>query len=217
MFTYNIKDDSYSYPAGYITWGDFHHLHSKDEQLQGNLRKAPKITYQSLHPGNRKQEFLLHYPLSMKQQLQILKVIFQSKKIFLVFLLFFKNGGLFQIPNNNLVQINLVMQLFVMMKTTLFRQLANWIKLWQKSPYFTLSKQTSALITTLCSQALLIDELIEEGLLYVLTSQLQIDPIECRCSQYGQMSGERFLVSLLEVQHSEIILACCSLIEHVGL
>ena len=51
-FTYNIKDYSNSCPAGYITWGDFHHLHSKDEQLQGSLRKAPKITYQSLHPGD---------------------------------------------------------------------------------------------------------------------------------------------------------------------
>ena len=38
-----------------VTWEDFHHLDSKDEQLQGNLRKAPKITYQSLQPGNRKQ------------------------------------------------------------------------------------------------------------------------------------------------------------------
>ena len=37
-------------------------------------------------------------------------------------------------------------------KTTFFRQLADWIELWQKSPYFTLSKQTSsALITTLRS------------------------------------------------------------------
>ena len=97
-------------------------------------------------------------------------------------------------------------------KTTFFRQLANWIELWKKSPYFTLSKQTSsALITTLRSQELLIDELIEEGYLYVLTSQLQSDPIECRFSQYRQMSGGRFLVSLLEVQHSEIILACRSL------
>ena len=60
---------------------------------------------------------------------------------------------------------------------------------------------------------MLIDELIDEGYLYVLTSRLQSDPIERRFSQYRQMSGGRFLVSLLEVQHSEIILACRTLIK----
>ena len=69
------------------------------------------------------------------------------------------------------------------------------------------------LSSQLCSQALLIDELIEEGYLYVLTSRLQSDPIEHRFSQYRHMSGGRFLVSLLEVQHSEIILGCRSLIK----
>ena len=109
-----MKDDFNSCPAGYITWGDFHHLHSKDEQLQDNLRKAPKITYQSLYLGTESKMFLLHCPFLMKQQLQVLKVIFLNKKTLLVFLLFFKNGGLFQILNNNLGQINLEMQLFVM-------------------------------------------------------------------------------------------------------
>ena len=47
----------------------------------------------------------------------------------------------------------------------------------------------------------------------MLTSRLQSDPIERRFSQYRQMSGGRFLVSLLEVQHSEIILACRTLIK----
>ena len=60
-------------------------------------------------------------------------------------------------------------------KTTFFRLLANWIELWQKSPYFTPPKQTSsALITSLRSQVLLTNELIEEGYFYVLTSRLQI-------------------------------------------
>ena len=43
--------------------------------------------------------------------------------------------------------------------------------------------------------------------------RLQSDPIERRFSQYRQMSGGRFLVSLRDVYNSERILACRSLIK----
>ena len=46
-----------------------------------------------------------------------------------------------------------------------------------------------------------------------MTGRLQSDPIERRFSQYRQMSGGRFLVSLREVYNSERILACRSLIK----
>ena len=45
-----------------------------------------------------------------------------------------------------------------------------------------------------------------------MTGRLQSDPIERRFSQYRQMSGGCFLVSLREVYNSERILACRSLI-----
>ncbi len=48
----NIKVDC---PAGYVTWGDLHKIYDKDSELKANLRKAPKLTYSSLHPGNKKQ------------------------------------------------------------------------------------------------------------------------------------------------------------------
>ena len=75
--------------------------------------------------------------------------------------------------------------------------------------------QTSkALILTLRAQAQLIDELLREGhYLYVIPRKLQSDPIEKRFSQYRQMSGGRFLVSLVEVKNSERILACRSLLK----
>ena len=44
----------------------------------------------------------------------------------------------------------------------------------------------------------------------VMTSRLQSDPIERRFSQYRQMSGGRFLVSLREVTNSERIVRCRS-------
>ena len=57
----------------------------------------------------------------------------------------------------------------------------------------------------------LVDEPLEE--VFVLAGRLQSDPIERRFSQYRQMRGGRFLVSLREVLNSERILACRSLIK----
>lgn len=79
---------------------------------------------------------------------------------------------------------------------------------------FTLTKQTtSALIITLRSQVMLIDELLNDGYNFIFTSRFQSDSIERRFSQYRQMSGGRFLVSLREVKNTERILSCRSLIK----
>ena len=54
------------------------------------------------------------------------------------------------------------------------------------------------------SQALLVDELLNDSYDFVVTVQLQSDPIELRFSQYRQMSGGRFFVSLREACRSLI-------------
>ena len=61
---------------------------------------------------------------------------------------------------------------------------------------------------------MLADELLNDGYDFVLRSRLQSGPIERRFSQYCQMSGERFLVSLREVLNTERILSCRSLIKN---
>ena len=60
---------------------------------------------------------------------------------------------------------------------------------------------------------MLVDELLEEEYLFVLIGRLQSGHIERRFSQYRQMSGGRFLVSLRDVYNSERILSCRSLIK----
>ena len=70
------------------------------------------------------------------------------------------------------------------------------------------------MINTLRSQAMLIDELLNDGYDYIVTARLQSDPIGSRFSQYRQMSGERFLVSLREVRNTERILSCRPLIKN---
>ena len=37
----------------------FYDIYELDEKLQGNLRKAPKLTYKATHPGNNKQDVSL--------------------------------------------------------------------------------------------------------------------------------------------------------------
>ena len=99
-------------------------------------------------------------------------------------------------------------------KLNFLEEMADFIEEWNKSPHFCLSKQTAhALITTLRAHAMLMKDLFEDGYQYVMTRRLQSDPIENRFSQYRQMSGGRFLVSLREVLSSERILACRSLLK----
>ena len=87
-------------------------------------------------------------------------------------------------------------------KPEFLRQFAEWLVEWQEerlrnSEKFTLSAQTSAaLIRTIKCQAALIEDLLEEGYDYVLTSRFQSDPLERRYGQYRQMSGGRFLISV---------------------
>ena len=68
-----------------------------------------------------------------------------------------------------------------------------------------------ALIWTLRTQADLLDELFMDDYKYILTACLQSDPIERRFSQYRQLNGGHFFVSLREVETSEKILLCQTL------
>ena len=42
-----------NFPAGFIQ--DLYDIYDKDKRLSANLNKAPKLSYQVLHPGNNKQ------------------------------------------------------------------------------------------------------------------------------------------------------------------
>ena len=40
---------------GIIRWSDLYDFHDNDKDLKGNLRKVPKLSYLTLHPGYNKQ------------------------------------------------------------------------------------------------------------------------------------------------------------------
>ena len=64
-------------------------------------------------------------------------------------------------------------------KKLCLRTLADQIEQWCQSLAFTLTSQTvSALTTTLCAHAMLIEDLLNEAYQYVITARLQSDPVE---------------------------------------
>ena len=60
---YNQGNIQLHCPEGYIDRTDLYNIYDKDKELEGNLRKTPKLSYQALHHGNNKQNVLLDLAL----------------------------------------------------------------------------------------------------------------------------------------------------------
>ena len=58
-FNFNINDIQCSSHNGYITWQNIHEIYDQDYSLKANLQKPPKLSYQSLDPGTKKQNVTL--------------------------------------------------------------------------------------------------------------------------------------------------------------
>ena len=95
----------------------------------------------------------------------------------------------------------------------LLRMISLWLEKWRDNKTLGLSRQTFDAFKTNRAIADLSSELLCESYEYVLTGRLQTDPLERRLSQYSQMSGGRFLVSLNEVLRSESIIKIKSMLE----
>ena len=163
-------------PAGYIRWKDLYDIYDLDKELKGHLRKSLKLSYQALHPGNKKQTSQSYLP---------------NRADVANFLTIFNT--LWTISNSkHRFTPNVLGNAIVLedKKAEFYRVLADWIEQWCDSPAFKLTAQTkSALVSTLRAQAILIDELLVDGYQFVRTARLQSDPIERRFCQYRQTSG----------------------------
>ena len=207
--------------SGEITWGLLYSLYDTDNKLQANLRKAPKLTYETLHPGHKKQNVQLALNIFEETTIAALKSYYPQRNDAIDFLKVIhswwtiSNSKTKYNTHNKLGNASIIGD----NKPEFFKKLADWLTLWQESQLpgsqkFTLTKQTSsALITTLQCTAALIEDLLNEEFQYVLTARFQSDPLERRFSLYRQMSGGRFLVSLIEVINSEKILSLKSLLK----
>ena len=215
-FDYEKDGISIHCPAGYIAWNDLHKIFEADAKLQSNLKKAHELTYRSLHPGNNKQNVNLALSIFHETTRAASECYLPDRQDVSGFLKIIDTWWLIcnskEITNPNPLG-NAIKPGDG--KTDFLEFLADWLEnWWNNCPAFTLTANTSdALITTLRAQSALIRELLSENYEFVLTSRLQSDPLERRFSQYRQMSGGRFLVGLREVQNSERILKCRSLIK----
>ena len=210
----NLGGEVVCSPAGFISWKDLHHIYDEDCKLPANLRKAYKLNYRVMHPGNNKQCVNLALAIFDETTIVAIKSYLPERKDMAGFLILILKWWTVVNSRKRFTSNKLGNAIIHGDgKTKFLRSFSDGIKLWSESPAFCLSKQTSdALVRTLQAQALLIDELSHDGYVYVIPRKLQSDPLENRFSQYRQMSGGRFLVSLCEVKNSERTLACRSLL-----
>ena len=201
---------------GYMSWGDLHKLYDHEQKLDANLRKADKLSYQGLHPGNNKQCVSLALAVFDDTTIAACKGLFPERKDMLMFLKLI-NVWWTCANSNSLYTSNPIANAMIPDDERLdfFIELSDWLESWAaECTNFGLSKQTfNALTLTLRSQSMMIRDLFADGFKFLRCRQLQSDPIERRFSQYRAMSGGRFLVSLREVQTSEKILKSRSLLK----
>ena len=193
---------------GIIRWSIFHRIHEHDLSIECHMLKAPKITSQSLHPGNNKQSFPLTLAIFDLTTTTAIRQYFPEEITTSSFLSLIYNWWLV-VNAKERFHPNIVGNALIASdgKIEFLRQFSDWLSAWRDSEKHGLSKQTfNARISTNRAIADLSSDLLNEGYNFVLTGRLQTDPLERRFSQYRQMSGGRFLVSLKEVYRSESII-----------
>ena len=179
------------------------------------MRKANKLTYKVLHPGDNKQSVPLALAIFDPTTSAAIESYFPESNAAAQFL---RLINLWWTISNSKQQFNMNFHRGDAAKAndckpTFLRKLADWFSEWKtqqpaNTEKFTPSKQTtSALVTTLRCTATLIKDLLQEGYAYVLMARFQTDPLERQFSKYRHMSGGRFLVGLREATNNERILA----------
>ena len=199
-FTFEKFNDLINGQSGKISWELLHDTYEKGCTLQANLRKAPRLNLKVLHPGNNKESLPLALAIVHETTTAAIESYFpENSADFLRLLIIWciiSNSKTQFLPNNPLGNAAIIGDY----NPNFLRSFTAWVAKWQNEeiPCFetlTLTKQTSSVLTInfLCHAAL-IEELLDEGYRYILTSRFQSDPIETRFGQYRQMSGGRFLV-----------------------
>ena len=215
-FSFSCLQKTIASKEGYIAWGDLKKIYNQDCSLSAHLRKAYKLTMSALHPYKNKQNVNLALAIFDESTIAAAKCYISERSDCSSFLTLIHTW--WSIVNaKTQFCANAVAHAIVVNdgKIEFLTAVADWLEMWcQSRSDFCLSKQTfAALIITLRSQAALIKDLLNENYHYVLPVRFQSDPLENRFSQYRQMSGGNFLVSLKEVQDTEKTLICRSLLK----
>ena len=168
---FNSESFSIHVPGGEISWSLLHAVHDCDESLNANLRKAPKLTYSPLHPGNNKQNVQLALNIFHESTVVSVKSYFPERSDAAQFL---KLVGTWWTRTNSSNRYRCIVG---HNKVEFLRCFASWLSSWKESSIscekFTLTSQTSATLTCILNAyASLTEDLLNEGYEFVIPSRL---------------------------------------------
>ena len=161
---------------GYIAWSDLHKVYNKDNALKAKLRKAPKLTFKALHPSDNKQNVNLAVAIFHATTIAACESYFPDRADMSNFLRLIScwwtiaNSRKKLAPSffNNAVILNGG-------KIDSYERLSDWIDSWAQISDFCLKKQTSkGFVITLRGQAMLMQELLDEGYEFIFTRRFQM-------------------------------------------
>ena len=189
--------------------------------LKDSIKKAPKLTLKVLHPGSNKKHVPLALAIFDETTSAVIQSYFPQHLSTAEFLQWFQKWWIISNSKSQFSTTNDLGNSAVLgdEKPAFLRAFAAWLRGWQQERIsncerFTLTSQTAPSFTRklLCHTSL-IEDLPEEGYEFVLPSRFQSGPIEQRFAQYQQMSGERFIAGLKDVNRRKKIMQIKSLLK----
>ena len=136
-FTFNVQEVVINSTDGYISWSDLHSIYDQDSKLPANLRKAHKLTYRSMHPGNNKQSVNLALSIFHESTIVARKSYFPERKDISGFLSLIHRWWTIINSRDHFCanqQGNAVID--GVGKTDFFLSFAEWLNNWSESPVF---------------------------------------------------------------------------------
>ena len=172
-FKFDGFDDAINVSGGEMSWKTLHDVHDEDKKLESHLRKAPKISYKVLHPGNNKQSVPIALSIFDATTSAAIESYFPDRKASADFLRLIDTWWVISNAKQEFSSRRIGHAVKKGDKKPEFlRKFADWIELWRcekiaNCEKFTLSAQTAgAFIRTLRGQASLLEDLLSEGYRY---------------------------------------------------
>ena len=156
-----------------------HDVFERDAQLDGNLKKAPKVALKVLRPSSNKQNVPLAPAMFDETTSAAIQWYFPQHSSAAEFLQLFQKWWIISNSKSQFSTTNYLGNAALLgdEKPLFLRAFASWLRDWQQERIsncqrFTLTSQTASGFTrTLLCHASLIEDLLEEGYEVVLTSR----------------------------------------------
>ena len=150
-----------------------HEVYDKDKKLPANMKKASKLTYKAMHPGDNKQSVPLALAIFDRSRSAAIESYYPNRLDISSVL---KLVNIWWTINNSKQEFNANFWIGNAAvkddkKTLFLREFGDWLEHWQSlqgknSQKFTLSKQTNtALVTTIRCITSLIEDLLMEKII----------------------------------------------------